>query len=454
MRDVRVPIEFKNKKVTVLGLARSGVAAALVLKQEGARVFGSDAKSPDPVVVKPLEQLNIDFETNGHSERVFDADLVVLSPGIPLQSPVVLDLKKRGVDIISEIELAYQLTEADIVAITGSNGKSTTTALAGEIFKRAPFRSRVGGNIGDALCGQVAGLGKGDVLIAEVSSFQLDTIKEFRPRAAAILNLTPDHLDRYPSADAYYLSKIGITKNQTMDDLIVLNNDDPESRRIRPNIRGNVTQALFSSKEKPVFGACVDNGYVAYCGTNGMVRIVRQDEIALPGPHNLMNVLAVVPLAMRYAIPVEAIAETLRQFKGIEHRIEFVAEKKGVRFYNDSKATNIDSVRWALLSMKGRVHLIAGGRDKNSDYTLLSGMVKERVATACLIGEAAEKIRAAWKEHVPVRMEKSMESAVAAAYAQAKPGENVLLSPACASFDMYRNYEERGRHFKSIVGAL
>lgn len=445
---------FLKKKVTVIGLARSGVGAALALKGAGAAVFGSDAGSPESERLLPLAKAGIPIEVGGHSARIYDADLFVVSPGVPLAVPALQSARSRNIPIIGEVELAYLLTRADIVAVTGSNGKSTTTALAGALFAHGPFRSRMGGNIGEALTAQLEGLGAGDVLVAELSSFQLDAIDRFRPRAAAILNLTPDHLDRYPSADHYYASKLGVTRNQIEGDLLVLNADDPVTRGKARDLKTRAQIAWFSLEKEVERGAFVRDGGIVSREAAGDVPVGRADEVGLIGAHNLMNVLAAVVLARHYKIEPGRIRETLKTFKGIEHRIEFVRTKNGVRFYNDSKGTNVDSVRWALLGFPGRIRLIAGGRDKASDFTLLSPLIRERVAGLYLIGEAASKMEKSWAGLAPVRMAGTLEAAVRAAFDESAEGDVVLLSPACASYDQYRNYEERGRHFKAVVGAL
>ncbi|MFH0919925.1 MAG: UDP-N-acetylmuramoyl-L-alanine--D-glutamate ligase [Fibrobacterota bacterium] len=443
--------EFKGKKFTVIGLARSGVAAAKLLKESGAAVFGSDSGEPDPKYLAELTGAGIPYEVKGHGPRALDASVLVLSPGVPLMAPVLQDAKKRNIPVWSEIELAFRCTDADIVGITGSNGKTTTTALAGALLKPGPFQVRVGGNIGTALSGLVTGMEKGDVLVAELSSFQLDTLHAFRPRAAAVLNLTPDHIDRYPSEDAYYAAKLRITQNQVAGDLLVLNEDDPNTLRLK---KGLITRARilgFSLEKTLPAGAFVRRGRIILRDGTRETDLLAVEELALPGRHNLANALAAVALVSPYPVPAEALVETLRKFSGIEHRIEFVREKNGVRFYNDSKGTNVDAVRWALLAMKGRVNLIAGGRDKAGDFTSLNPVLTERVKAVYLIGEAADKMEAAWKDVAPLFRMPGMEEAVSAAYDNSERGDNVLLSPGCASFDMYKNYEERGRHFKQIA---
>lgn len=446
--------DFKNTRVSVVGLARSGIAAACALQQAGALVFGSDKGNTPEERLKPLVDARISFETGGHSDRVLEADLLVISPGVPMISDIIVSARKKDIPVISEIELAYLMTDADIIGITGSNGKSTTTALLGELMKHAPFKTRVGGNIGEALSGELDGMGRGDALIAEISSFQLDSVQTFRPNAAAILNLTPDHLDRYPTADDYYASKIGITRNQQVGDLLVLNHDDPISRSKLSGIRTRADLAFFSVRDEVSCGAFVRNGRILIRNSRGEFEVGGRDEVGLIGLHNLANILAAVIIADYYDISLEKIRETLVAFKGIEHRIEFVRTLNHVTYYNDSKGTNVDSVRWALAGLKGPIHLIAGGRDKEGDFSLLNDLIREKVAVVYAIGEAALKMKRVWEKVTSVTLKKDMRDAVTSACQAAKPGEVVLLSPACASFDMYKNYEERGRDFKNIVRGL
>ncbi len=446
--------DFRNKSVTIIGLARSGVAAALAVKECGAKVFGSDNGRPSENRLAPLSDAKVEFETGGHTEKALRADIIVVSPGVPLNSAILTDAKKKGIRIIGEMELAYLMTAADIIGITGSNGKSTTTALLGELLKNGPFKTRVGGNIGDALTGELVGMVKGDVLVAEISSFQLDSTKDFRPKAAVILNLTPDHLDRYNTADDYYMSKMSITKNQVSGDLLVMNDDDPISLVQKKSLKTQADLALFSLWHEVRHGAFVRNNKIVVRGKSHEKEIMKADEVGLIGLHNLSNILAAVVIADAFGITEHDIKETLKSFKGIEHRIEFVRTLNGVSYYNDSKGTNVDSVKWALLGLKKGIHLIAGGRDKEGDFSALNEIIKDKVSAIYAIGEAAPKMKKAWGKITLFNMHKNMEDAVTAAFKAAKEGETVLLSPACASFDMYRNYEERGRDFKKIVGAL
>jgi UDP-N-acetylmuramoylalanine--D-glutamate ligase len=447
-------MEYKGKKITVVGLARSGVAAALLLKKQGAIVFGSDAGKPDEAFLTQLIINNVEFETGYHSAKAYDADMFVVSPGVPLKAPIIVDAKRRGIIVIGELELASALTLADIVAVTGSNGKSTTVSLLGELFKTASFKSRVCGNIGLPLSNEIEGLGAGDVLIAEVSSFQLDSTLDFHPRTAAILNLTPDHLDSYPDVNAYYDSKLRITKNQSADDLLVLNADDPITEIKRKNLSTSSRIAEFSISREVNIGALVKNGAIIVRDGNTEKIIISIRELKLPGTHNISNVLAALSIAMPYHLSVEAVREVLRSFRGVEHRIEWTREINGVNFWNDSKGTNLDSVRVALLSMNGPIHLIAGGRDKAGDFSALNNLVSTNVKVVYAIGEAAPIVENAWKEITDVKMVGRMEDAVKLASSLAIGGENVLLSPGCASYDQYKNYEERGRHFKKLVGEL
>ena len=440
--------------MTVLGLARSGVAAALSLQNSGARVFGSDAGTPAREKLAELEAAAIPYEIGGHTGRMYEADLFVVSPGVPLFAPAVRGAVERGIEVIGEVELAYRLTEADIVAVTGSNGKSTTTTLLGELFKRAPMKSRVGGNIGVALTSQCDALKKGEVLVAEVSSFQLDAAVRFTPRVAIILNLTPDHMNHYRNIEDYYNSKLSIAKNQGPTDRLVLNADDPELNRRVDRINGAVCKVWFSTERCLEAGAFVEAGRIVYREAGMTTALLPASETGLLGRHNLSNILSAVAVAMFYAIPVSDIIEVVRTFKGIEHRLEWVADKAGVRYYNDSKATNVDSLKVALESFDQPVHLIAGGQDKAGDFASLAGLVRKRVKTVYAIGEAGDKIERAWRDDANVVRLENLDQAVKIAAERAMSGEVVLLSPACASFDQYRNFEERGKHFKTLVETL
>lgn len=447
-------MEFKGKKISVIGLARSGLSSLDALKGLGGAVFGSDAGKTDPAVVAELERKGIAFETGGHTDRIFDADLLLISPGVPMDSFAVAGARKRKITVIGEMELAFHLTKADIVAVTGSNGKSTTVTLVYELLKQGDAPCLLGGNIGTALTGMSASLGKGGVLVAEVSSFQLDSIAEFRPCAAAVLNLTPNHLDRYPSEDDYYLSKLGITRNQTADDALVLNADDPNTLRLRKKITVRAREYRFSAAGEPEQGAFVRAGKILFRDGTRESAVLPVAELALPGRHNLYNALAAVALAGVRGIPAERMQGVLRTFKGIEHRIEFVRELAGVSYFNDSKATTVDSLKVALLSMKGPAVLIAGGRDKKADFSVVRDLVGKRARMVITLGEASDKIEKAWAGAVAIRRAPSMEAAIALAAREARAGDSVLLSPACTSYDMYGNFEERGRHFKKIVEAL
>jgi UDP-N-acetylmuramoylalanine--D-glutamate ligase len=447
-------MDFKGNKVSVIGLARSGLSAALVLKERGAAVFGSDNGQPDPSGLTALKEAGIPFETGTHSDRIYDADFIVLSPGVPVNIKPVRIARARRLRVISEIELAFLITGADIVAVTGSNGKSTTVVLLGKLLEHGSFKSAVGGNIGEALSAKCAGLDKGDVLVAEVSSFQLDAIEKFRPKVAVLLNLTPDHLDRYASEEEYYASKLSITLNQRKEDVLVINADDPNIQIKKGHLQTRARVFGFSLDMELPQGAFVREGRIVYREGDREDIVAGTQGIKLIGPHNLSNILSAVVVAKQYNIADSDISAVLHGFQGIAHRLEFIRQKNGISFYNDSKATNIESLKWALKSMNGKIHLIAGGRDKAGVFEVLAPLIHEQVKAVYAIGEAAEKIAKAWGDAVPVHMKTDLEDAVRSAYDDAGKSGTVLLSPACASFDMYRNFEERGSHFKQIVEAL
>jgi UDP-N-acetylmuramoylalanine--D-glutamate ligase len=446
----------RGKRFSILGAGKSGLAVARLLKTRRAKVFLSEkaSKAKFKDVAKELDEMEVEYEFGNNTHRVLDADYVVLSPGVPSDAPIVKLARERGLKILSEIEIAFDQCEAPIVAITGTNGKTTTTTLVGEIFKRAGWNTSVAGNIGIAFS-EIVDRAKGEkaVVVLEVSSFQLDTIDTFRPKVSAILNITPDHLDRYKNYEAYIQSKFRIFENQKGHDVFVFNYDDETVRNSAETV--NARTLGFSLNTELKQGA-----YLA--GDDIVIRIGREKEvlmsrteIGIPGPHNLMNAMAATLMARSMGVEYDAIRETLRSFQGVEHRIEFVRELNGVKYYNDSKATNVDSVFYALGSFKEPIILIAGGKDKGNDYARIADLVNEHVKAIVTVGKGAAQIEKFFKEVKPIHSAgMSMEEAVRLAHEAATPGDVVLLSPACASFDMFDNYEHRGRVFKELVNQL
>ena len=457
-------MELNNKRVLVVGLGKSGVASALFLKAHGARVTVSDTKSGDELrnEIPVLLDHGITVETGGHGERTFHGqDLIVVSPGVPVDAPLLVQARSLGEAVIGEIELAAQFLPGPIVAITGSNGKTTTTTLTGEILAAGGLPTLVGGNIGTPAI-SLAELAKREtVIVLEVSSFQLETIQTFRPKVAVVLNVTPDHLDRHRTLAAYVDAKARMFENQRGEDFAVLNEDDPICVTMATRTRAQVF--WFSRKKEVKQGAWLRDGNILFRDGTGLQREAQREimlvsEIPLKGAHNLENVLAAVCAGALMGCEPEKIRQAVRDFKAVEHRLEFVATIRGVDYYNDSKATNVDATIKALESFPANIHLILGGKDKGSDYSVLNDLLRQRVKRVYTIGAAAEKIDSqivsSKNGGVEVVHAETLENALRKANAVAVPGDVVLLAPACASFDQFKNYEQRGQVFKEIVRAL
>ena len=438
-----------------MGLGKSGVASALFLKAHGARVTVSDTKSQDELrgeIPKLLDE-GITVETGGHGERTFRGqDLIVVSPGVPVDAPQLAQAREQGVPVIGEIELAARFLKGRIVATTGSNGKTTTTALTGEVISMGGWESLVGGNIGTPAISLVEESTDDSYVVLEVSSFQLETIQSFHPFIAMVLNITPDHLDRHSTFEAYVDAKARIFENQAGEDFAVLNADDPTCVGLAG--RTKARKIWFSRKEEVEAGAWIRSGQIVYSDTGQEREIMPVSEIKLKGAHNLENVLAAVCAGMLTETEPARIRRAVQDFKAVEHRLEYVATVRGVEFYNDSKATNVDATIKALESFPANIHLILGGKDKGSDYTVLTPLLKKRARRVYTIGAAAEKIESHLGRAVEVVRAGTLDSAVKRAAAAAESGDVVLLAPACASFDQFDNYEHRGQVFKQTVQAL
>ena len=454
-------MKYEGKKVLVVGMARSGVAAAQLLVKHGALVTVNDSKTREELgdVLSPLENLPVRWALGCPAMDVLAGqDVLVISPGIPDSVPFVKKAKADGIYVIGEVELAYQLTPGQMVAVTGTNGKTTTVSLLGEIFANAGKTTHVVGNIGYPY--SLAGLSskQDDMIVCEISSFQMETADIFHPKVAALLNITEDHLNRHGDMATYTAMKMRIFRRQTEEDYAVFNDDDPALQPLIPQVKSHVL--LFSRKHEVPEGAFARDGKVVL-RLNGQEKIVcAADEIYIPGPHNLENALAAVCVAGAMGVSTEVLRHTLQTFKGVEHRIEFVRELEGIRYINDSKGTNVDSTIKAVQTMTRPTAIILGGYDKHCDFT---PMVKEMLASpmireAVLIGVTADQIHATLlKEGFDVnRIHRAatLEDAVQQCRALAEDGWNVLLSPACASFDMFSDYEARGRIFKEIVAGL
>ena len=448
-------MELNNKRVLVVGLGKSGVASALFLRSRGAQVTVSDSKPQEQLSeeIPILLDHGIIIETGGHGERTFHGqDLIVVSPGVPADSPPLVQARALGEPVIGEIELAAQFQPKSIVAITGSNGKTTTTTLTGEIITAGGYPTRVGGNIGTPAISLVATARPDSVVVLEVSSFQLETIQTFRARVAVVLNVTPDHLDRHRTFETYVDAKARIFENQQADDFAVLNADDPVCVGLAGRTRAQVF--WFSRKKEVQQGASLRDGRILFRDSSGQQEIMVASEIPLKGAHNLENTLAAICAGALMKCAPERIRAAVRNFKAVEHRLEYVATVRGVEYYNDSKATNVDATIKALESFPANIHLILGGKDKGSDYTVLNDLLRQRVKRVYTIGAAADKIESQVREAAEIVHAESLDSAVQRASASAQPGDIVLLAPACASFDQFRNYEHRGKVFKELVQRL
>jgi UDP-N-acetylmuramoylalanine--D-glutamate ligase len=450
-------MELKNKRVLVVGLGKSGLAAALFLRDRGARVTVSDTRSAAALgdEIPALLEAGIMVEAGGHGLLTFRRqDLIVVSPGVPLDTPEVKNAQQLGLTVIGELELASRFLQGDIVAITGSNGKTTTTTLIGEIFAGAGLKTQVGGNIGLPVIELTPESTPGTWNILEVSSFQLETTVEFRPKIALVLNITPDHLDRHKTFEAYWAAKARITARQTAEDFLILNAEDPATQRVAAKTKAQIY--WFSGARQIKQGTFVHGETLFFLAQEGgkPEPVLPIAEIPLKGAHNVENVLAAVCAAKLAGIASESIRGTVRAFKAVEHRLEWVKTVHGVEYYNDSKATNIDATLKALASFPGGIHLILGGKDKDSDYTQLAPLLRERAKAVYTIGSAAEKIERELAGVVKIVSAGSLDSAVNAASGAAVSGDVVLLAPACSSFDQFENYEHRGRAFRESVQAL
>lgn len=450
-------MDMKNKKVLVFGSGISGIGAGKLLEQVGASVVLYDGKETlDKEVLKAQlgDDTKAEIILGELSEEVMETlDLVVMSPGVPTDLPVVLKMRDMGIPIWGEVELAYTYGKGDVLAITGTNGKTTTTALLGEIMKNYKESVFVVGNIGNPYTAAALEMREDSVAVAEMSSFQLETIHEFRPKVSAILNITPDHLNRHHTMEAYIKAKEDIAKNQTKEDTCVLNYEDEVTRKIGENVKANVL--YFSSQRKLDRGIYLDDGNIIL-RQDEEILVCNVNELKLLGTHNYENVMAAVAMAAAYGTPMEVIRRTIKEFAGVEHRIEFVREKDGVAYYNDSKGTNPDAAIKGIQAMNRPTVLIGGGYDKDSEYEEWIQAFDGKVKLLVLVGATKEKIAEAAERvgFVSYVMADSFEEAVEKCIEAAEPGDAVLLSPACASWGMFKNYEERGDKFKELVNYL
>ena len=450
-------MEIKGKKVLVVGLGKSGLAAALFLRRRGAQVTVSDVRSAEALAkeIPALIEAGIMVESGGHGLLTFRRqDLIVVSPGVPLDTPELAQVKHFGLPVIGELELAARFLKGHALAVTGSNGKTTTTTLLGEILKAGGLPTLVGGNIGLPVVALIDESTEDTWSVLEVSSFQLETTVQFHPEIAVILNITPDHLDRHGSFENYCAAKERIFAAQTAGDFLVLNADNTPCAAAAAR---SAAKVYWFSVEHPVpQGAWLEQGSVVYRAAEDAPteHVMPLRGIPLKGSHNIENVLAAVVAARLAGVPAEIIRHAVESFQAVEHRLEYVVTHNGVQFYNDSKATNVDATAKAIAAFSGGIHLILGGKDKNSDYTLLSDLLRERVSAVYTIGSAAAKIESHLRGVGSIYSCETLDKAVASAAAAARPGEVVLLAPACSSFDQFENYEQRGKVFKQLVKDL
>lgn len=446
----------QNKHIVVAGAARSGVAVAVLIKNRGGKAFVSDIGVIAPQMVRRLQQESIPYEEGTHSEKAMNGEFLVLSPGVPSDAGIVKTYLDSGRDVYSEIEVASWFNRSPVIAITGSNGKTTVANWLAHTWATGKRRHLVAGNIGTAFSDLVDHSDEEVDALLEVSSFQLDHIESFRPHISIILNITPDHLDRYQNDfEKYAASKLKITSNQTEEDWFIYNADDPLLKEHAKRLSGKPgTPRLlaFSTENEVEQGAFIRDGHLVFKINDKEDTLMQISDFGLPGRHNLQNGMATALAARASEIKKDALRESLKVFEGVAHRLEFVRKLDGVSYYNDSKATNINAVWYALDSFPMPVVLILGGRDKGNDYLELEKQLREKVHTVVAIGEARQAIKAQLKDVVPTIMEAdTLKAAVKTARKQAKRGEVVLLSPACSSFDMFENYEDRGNQFKQAV---
>ncbi len=436
------------KKITVIGLARSGEAAAYLALSDGFPVFVSDSGNSEEIQsrAEKLRAEGVEVEIGEHSEKIYSCEMIILSPGVPLTAPVIVEAKKRGIPVISEIEFAFGYERGKVVAITGSNGKSTTATLEAKIFDDAGISTILGGNIGNPYSAHVAKTTADSVTVLELSSFQLEALETFHADVAVLLNLSPDHLDRYETVEDYYAAKYHIFDRQCESDYAALSADQPEIASLGNEIS---SQPLwFSSSQNISPGAFVSDEMIM----RNSEEILPVSELGIPGPHNLANALAAVAATIPFEIPADSIANSLKEFTGIEHRLERFLEHNGILFVNDSKATNPDSLKYALLSFDRPIVLIAGGYDKGSDFAFLQNLFSNSVKAVVFTGATGQKMATQLSKGVLYScVVPDFEKAVDRAISLAQKGDVVMLSPGCASFDAFRNFEYRGKMFKELV---
>jgi len=448
-------MDIRGKKISVIGAVRSGLGAAKLAKKLGAIPFVSDCSSEKDLSdsISVLKSESIAFECGAHTDEVYDCDLIVTSPGVPTNSSVLTNALKKNIKVVSEVEFASWFCKGGIISITGTNGKTTTTALMNYTLNQAGIKCYSAGNIGEAFSEIALDVKENEFVSLETSSFQLDFVDGFKPCFSMILNITPDHLDRYNNNfDEYINSKIKIAKNQNEDDFFIYNADD---QNIKNNLKNKKVQKLaFSLLSEVPAGAYYKEGKIYFSWFGKTSEVCSSSDLFIKGEHNIANALPVLIIAKLLNVPNQKIRNAFSSFKGVEHRIEFVRELDGVEYYNDSKATNVDSVYVALKSFDKPLYLILGGKDKGNNYDQIKELVKKHVAKIYAIGSSAQKVYDYFSSIVLTEIKESLKACVEAGRNEAQPGTVVLLSPACASFDMFKNYEHRGKVFKEEVNKL
>ncbi len=457
--------EIRNTKISIIGAARSGIAASMLAARKGSRVLLSDSGSPklSDEILNQLKSLNVELEFGGHSEKVFDCDFIVTSPGVPVDSEVLSKARSKEIPIYSELEFASWFAKGKIIGVTGTNGKTTTTALIHHILKHSEFKALIGGNIGEAFSNIVEQTDDETISVLEVSSYQLDLIETFHPNVAMILNITPDHLDRYENNFSKYIaSKFRITKNLGENDLFIYNKDD---KNIVNNLsRGRFLTQSFSAfdtsfataflADKKIYLRERDNIDLPEATAEKLNVVIDVDTMIIKGIHNYYNAMAAILAAKFVGCDLKKITEALSTFRGVEHRLEVVRILNGVTYINDSKATNVRSTYYALKSFDGNIILILGGREKGNDYDEIKSLVEERVKLIFAFGESRDKIKNYFDKLKPVIVCNTLDEVIREAHKKASPGDVVLFSPACKSFDQFTDFEHRGRTFKELVNKL
>jgi UDP-N-acetylmuramoylalanine--D-glutamate ligase len=445
---------IRRRRVAVLGLGRSGIAASEMLLAHGAQVLASDAGTNADLetAAARLRDLGAWVELGSHTaEALLSVDYIVVSPGLSGRLPVLEAARRKGVPIFSEIEVAFWLCSGDVLAVTGTNGKTTTVTLLHAILERAGLAARLAGNVGTPFASIVDNLGTNPVVL-EVSSYQLEHIETFRPRVAALLNITPDHLERHGSLEMYAAMKYRLGENAAAGDTIVLNADDPLVRQMP--VPAGARALYFSTLQFLPEGVYAEGGHLVYRMGDRQGRLVALEEIRIPGPHNRANAAAASAAALSYGVEPEAIAAVLKEFPGVPHRIEPLGVRRGARVFNDSKATNVDAMLMALRSVEGPIILLVGGRAKGDDPHAADELIRAHVRQVIAFGEARMRFADAWRGIVPVEVVDDLAQATRSAFAKAEPGDAILLSPACASFDQFKNFEDRGDRFRGYVSAI